>query len=198
MSNDQDRDVNIEPKNSKARPTANAWAIGIAAIISAVGAASLVWSQFFFAVLALVLQYEEVNFRDSSASRYSRPPIERQHSKKEERQVAEPETRPDDKTRGRPLPNGRGVAEGKRKVGEPLDLRPKIVDGGTVERIEPVQQGDPDEDSPEDLPRGAFEQNGRWYEKRPFECKTLGGLPMPYEACSVSPDSPGGRPIVRQ
>jgi hypothetical protein len=197
MSDDQDIDVKIDVKKGTARATITAWAVGVAAIIGAIAAASLVWGKFIFVVIALFLQYEEVNFGEASASKYARPRIERQQPKNEERQVTEPDRKIEEKLRGSPRTRIGEKAEERNKVGQPLDLRPKIVDGGTVQRIEPVQQGDSDEDNPEKPSKGAFEENGRWYEKRPFKCETLGGLPMPYEACSVSPDSPGGRPIIR-
>jgi hypothetical protein len=197
VSDDQDIDVKIDVKKGTARATISAWAAGVAAIIGAVGVASAIWGKFIFAVLALALQYEEVNFGDASASKYGRPRFERQQHKDQERQIAYPEKKLEDNLREYPRTKI-GEKTGDKKIGQPIDLTPKIVDGGTIQRIEPYQQGDPEEDNPETAPKGTFEEGGRLYEKRPYECKTLGGVPMSYEACSVSPKSPSGRPVVRQ
>jgi hypothetical protein len=86
----------------------------------------------------------------------------------------------------------------RNKIGPPLGLTPQIVENGVVWVIVPIQQGDEDEDNPDKLPKGAFEENGRWFMKVPLKCETLGGLPMPNEACAASRNSPGGRPVLRQ
>jgi hypothetical protein len=203
VTDDADLDVKIDVKKGTARATITAWAAGVAAIIGATGFAFYVVSQAVFAIVALFLNYEEVGFGGAHA-RYPRPTLERQQAKnkeptKQDRQLAEPVSI-EDKLRGdaRTKITDAASSSETRKLGPPLDITPKVVDGGTAPMIAPVQQGDEQEDNPEELPKGAFQENGRWYQVRPFKCETLGGLPMPYEACSVNPNSPSGRPPVRQ
>ena len=199
-----DVDVKVDAKTGKVRATITSWAAGIAAIIAATGAALYVVSQAVFAIIALFLNYEDVGFGDARA-RHTRPGIERQQAKekdpkKEERQVADPGKPIEEKLRGNPRTKitDKTVPEEKHKIGRPLDITPKVVDGGEVPMIAPVQQGDEQEDSPDKPPRGSFEENGRWYQIIPYKCESLGDVPMPYEACSASPKSPGGRPTIRQ
>ena len=92
----------------------------------------------------------------------------------------------------------KAVPREKTKVGAPLVIAPQVVENGFVWVIVPMQQGDEDEVDLNNLPKGAFQENGRWFIKVLLKCETLGALPMPIEACSASPKSPGGRPVQKQ
>ena len=96
---------------------------------------------------------------------------------------------------GAAIPPTRNRGQNDLRIGEPLNLLPRVQGLGKAPFEVPESQGD--ERDPSDPPRpGAYLKDGQWFVIEFRKCKRYGNEPT-YEACFVSPQSPNGRPLVK-